>query len=129
MEQHITILGVLHIAWGALGVLVAMIVFTAVVGGGVLSCDPEAMAITLIVGTSISFCLLLPCLPGLIGGIGIFKYSQWARITLLVSGFINLLIVPFGTILGIYTIWVLMNIEVKDMFENRAAGGAAKGEK
>ena len=42
MEQHITILGVLHIAWGALGVLVAMIVFTAVVGGGMLSCDPEA---------------------------------------------------------------------------------------
>ena len=128
MEQHITVLGVLHIAWGALGVLVAMIVFTAVVGGGILSCDPEAMAITLIVGTSIAFCVLVPCLPGLVGGIGILKYRQWARITLLVAGFINLLFIPFGTILGIYTIWVLMNIEVKDMFEKQAAGGAAKGE-
>jgi hypothetical protein len=128
MEQHITILGVLHIAWGALGVLVAMLIFTAVVGGGMLSCDPEAMAITSIVGSSIAFCLFVPCLPGLIGGIGLLKYRQWARITLLVVGFINLLIVPFGTILGIYTIWVLMNIEVKDMFEDRAGGAAAKGE-
>ena len=128
MEQHITVLGVLHIAWGILGVLAAMIIFTAVVGGGMLSCDPEAVAITSIVGTSIAFCILVPCLPGIIGGAGIFKYRQWARITLLVVGFINLLIVPFGTILGIYTIWVLMNIEVKDMFEKRAAGGAVKGE-
>jgi hypothetical protein len=129
MDQHITILGVLHIAWGLLGVLAAMIVFTTVVGGGMLSCDPEAMAITSIVGTSIAFCLLVPCLPGLIGGIGVLKYRQWARITLLVVGFINLLLVPFGTILGIYTIWVLMNIEVKDMFERGAADRAASGER
>jgi hypothetical protein len=128
MEQHITILGVLHIAWGALGVLTAMIVFIAVVGGGVLSGDPEALAITSLVGTSIATFLFIPSLPGLIGGIGIFKYRQWARITLLVVGFVNLIIVPFGTILGIYTIWVLMNIEVKEMFEKRAAGGVAQGE-
>ena len=128
MEQHITILGVLHIAYGALGVLIAMIVFIAVVGGGVLSGDPEAMAITSLVGTSIATFLFLPSLPGLIGGIGIFKYRQWARITLLVVGFINLIIVPFGTILGIYTIWVLMNIEVKDMFDKGAAGGVAREE-
>jgi hypothetical protein len=127
MEQHITILGVLHIAWGALGVLIAMIVFTAVVGGGMLSGDPEAMAITSIVGTTIATFLFIPSLPGLIGGIGVLKYRQWARITLLVVGFINLLIIPFGTILGIYTIWVLMNIEVKGMFENRPAQRAAKG--
>jgi hypothetical protein len=128
MEQHITVLGVLHIAWGALGILSAILIFTVVAGAGMISGDPEAMAITSIVGLSVSFCLFVPCLPGLIGGIGVLKYRQWARITLLVVGFINLLIIPFGTILGIYTIWVLMNIEVKDMFNERAAGGDARGE-
>jgi hypothetical protein len=128
MDQHITILGVLHIACGALGILIAMLMFAVIVGGGMLSGDPEAMAITSVVGLSIGFCLFIPCLPGLIGGIGVLKYRQWARIMLLVVGFINLLIVPFGTILGIYTIWVLMNIEVKDMFIDRAAGGAARRE-
>jgi hypothetical protein len=128
MEQHITILGVLHIAYGALGVLIAMIVFIAVVGGGMLSGDADAIAITSLVGTTVATFLFLPCLPGLIGGIGVLKQRQWARITLLVVGFINLLIVPFGTILGIYTIWVLMNIEVKELFDRGAAGGAAGGE-
>ncbi len=128
MEQHITILGVLHIAYGAIGILVAMIVFMAVVGGGMLSGDAEALAITTLVGTSIATFLFIPSLPGLIGGLGIFKYRPWARITLLVVGFVNLLIVPFGTILGIYTIWVLMNIEVKDMFEKRVADGVAREE-
>jgi hypothetical protein len=128
MEQHITILGVLHIAWGALGAMVAMIVFVAVVGGGMLSGDSDAIAVTSLVGTTVATFLFLPCLPGIIGGIGIFKHRQWARILLLVVGFVNLLIVPFGTILGIYTIWVLMNIEVKDMFGERAAGGAVRGE-
>ncbi len=128
MEQHITILGVLHIAYGAIGILVAMIVFIAVVGGGMISGDVEALAITSLVGTSIATLLFIPSLPGLIGGLGIFKYRPWSRITLLVVGFVNLLIVPFGTILGIYTIWVLMNIEVKDMFEKRAADGVAREE-
>ncbi len=128
MEQHITILGVLHVAYGAIGILVAMIVFMAIVGGGMLSGDAEALAITGLVGTLIATILFIPSLPGLIGGLGIFKYRQWARITLLVVGFVNLLIVPFGTILGIYTIWVLMNIEVKDMFDRGAAGGVAQGE-
>ncbi len=128
MEQHITILGVLHIAYGALGILIAMIVLITVVGAGVLSGDAEALAITSLVGTSIAMILFIPALPGMIGGIGVLKYRQWARITLLAVGFLNLLIVPFGTILGIYTIWVLMNIEVKEMFEKGAAGGAAQGE-
>ena len=125
MDQHITILGVLHIAWNAIGVLIALIVFTAVVGAGVISCDPDALAITSLIGTTVAFFFFVPCLPGLIGGIGVLKYRQWARITLLVVGFINLLLVPFGTILGIYTIWVLMSPEVKDKFERGAEGGAA----
>ena len=48
MEKHVTVLGVLYIAFGALGILAAIIVFAAIVGGGILSKDSEAMAITAI---------------------------------------------------------------------------------
>ena len=122
MEQHVTVLGVLHIAWGAVGILAALVVFTLVVGGGMLSYDREAMAITSIVGTSIAICVIIPALPGLIGGIGVLGYRQWARITLLVVGVVNLLVIPFGTILGVYTIWVLMNERAKTLFERKRAG-------
>lgn len=126
MEQHVTVLGVLHIAWGALGLLTAMILTITLVGAGIIAADPHAMTVLSMVATSIGFALFLPCLPGLIGGIGVIKYQQWARIVLLVVGFLNLLLIPFGTILGIYTIWVLMHEDVKKMFESKAGYSAAE---
>jgi hypothetical protein len=36
-------------------------------------------------------------------------------------GFLNLINIPFGTILGIYTIWVLMHEDVKRVFDSKAA--------
>jgi hypothetical protein len=36
MEKHVTFVGSLRIGLGALGLLAAMIVFTAVVGGGLM---------------------------------------------------------------------------------------------
>jgi len=68
----------------------------------------------------------VPCLPGLIGGIGVIKHQPWARIVLLVVGILNLLFVPFGTILGIYTIWVLMHEDAKRLFETGQVPSAAE---
>jgi zinc ribbon protein len=39
---------------------------------------------------------------------GLYERQQWARIFGLVIGFLALLRIPFGTALGIYTIWVLL---------------------
>jgi uncharacterized membrane protein (DUF2068 family) len=39
---------------------------------------------------------------------GLYERQQWARILGLVIGFLALLRIPFGTALGIYTIWVLL---------------------
>ena len=109
MEKHITVLGVLYIALSVLGLLAAIIVFAAVVGGGIISQDPEAMAITAIVGPAVAGFLLIISAPGLIGGIYLLKRRPWARILVLVLGFLNLIEIPIGTALGIYTIWVLLN--------------------
>lgn len=39
---------------------------------------------------------------------GLFERRSWARILALVLGFLALLRFPFGTALGIYTLWVLL---------------------
>jgi uncharacterized membrane protein YecN with MAPEG domain len=39
---------------------------------------------------------------------GLFQRESWARILGLVLGFLALLRPPFGTALGIYTLWVLL---------------------
>ena len=116
MERHVTVLGILYIAFSALGLLLAIIIFTAVVGGGIISGDSEAMAITGIVGPAVALFFVLLSAPGMIGGIYLLKHRPWARILVLVLGFINLIEIPIGTALGIYTIWVLFKNETVDLF-------------
>jgi hypothetical protein len=111
MEKHITIVGVLHAALSVLGLLAAAVVVVAVAGGGLLSGDREAMQITGTVAGIIGSFLVLISLPGLIGGIGLLMRKAWARIVLLIVGALQLLNIPFGTALGIYTLWALTRPE------------------
>jgi hypothetical protein len=39
---------------------------------------------------------------------GLFERQPWARVLGIVVGFLALLRFPFGTALGIYTLWVLL---------------------
>ena len=122
MQKHVTILAWLHIVSSVIGVMVAMLLFAAIFGGGLISGDSEAIAITAIVATSLAFILCLFSVPGIIGGIALLYMKPWARILVLILGFLELLNFPFGTALGIYTIWILMKDETIKLFEE--AGGA-----
>ena len=75
-----------------------------------------AMPILTIVGTALFFFLLVLALPGIIAGIGLLKLYPWARILAIVLSALNLLNVPFGTVLGIYGLWVLFNKETEALF-------------
>ena len=111
MAEHVRLLGWIYIIFNLIGVLVAGVVFLAIIGGGLLSGDAEAIFITSIVGTAISGFVLLVSAPGIIAGVGLLKRKSWARILALILGFLNLLNFPLGTALGVYTIWVLMQEE------------------
>jgi len=116
MEKHVTFIGALRIGLGVLGILAAMIVVTAVVGGGVISGDREAIRITAIVGPVVAFFLVLLSVPGIIGGIGLLKWKPWARFLVLILAVLDLFNIPLGTALGVYTIWVLMRDETVQLF-------------
>jgi hypothetical protein len=53
----------------------------------------------------------------LIGGYGLLKYWNWARILVIVIAILNLFNFPFGTALGVYSLWVLFKPEVVRLFE------------
>lgn len=116
LESHITILGALYIAFSALGVLLALGLSLAIIGGGILSGDAEARTITGLVGSCLGGLLLVISLPGLLGGIYLLRRRRWARILVLVLGFVNLLNVPIGTALGVYTIWALLQPDADEIF-------------
>ena len=55
-------------------------------------------------------------IPGLAVGIGLVKFQSWARIGGLILSALNLLNFPFGTALGFYGLWVLLNKETEAAF-------------
>ncbi|MEE9169252.1 MAG: hypothetical protein V3U73_05765 [bacterium] len=121
MDKHVTLVGILHIACGALGVLIALICFVAITGGGLLSGDYEAIYITSTVGTAVGVFILVLSVPGIIGGIFLLKRAEWARIFVLILSVIDLLNIPIGTAIGIYSLWVLLNDETVKLFRGQTA--------
>jgi len=116
MEKHVQLVGILHIVGGALGILIGIICFVAIAGGGILSGDYEAMSITLIVAIFVAgFCLVLS-LPAIIGGIFLMKKANWARILILIVSVLNLVNFPLGTAMGIYSLWVLLHADTTPLF-------------
>ncbi|MBN1163112.1 MAG: hypothetical protein JXB45_00900 [Candidatus Krumholzibacteriota bacterium] len=120
MERDITILGTIHIAWGALGMIGSIILFITIAGAGVISGDYHAMRTTELVASCIAFPLFILSIPGILGGIGLLRYTQWGRILLIIVGFINLLNIPFGTILGIFTVNFLLSGRKSQWYASRS---------
>lgn len=116
MEQHITLLGWLHIALNILLILIAAFMFVMMVGIGLVSGDAEAVRVMPIVGTAVGGFMTALALPGILTGIGLLKRKPWARVAAAVLGIINLTNFPLGTAVGVYTLWILLQNEAADHF-------------
>lgn len=57
---------------------------------------------------------------GLIAGWGLLDRQPWARMLAIVMGVINLINMPFGTALGIYTLWVLLPAQSEQEYRSVA---------
>ena len=121
MKEHITVVGALRIGFSLIGLLSAAVVFAAVVGGGLISGDADAIRITGVVGTVIGGFVGILSVPGLLAGIGLLKRWSWARWLALVLGVLDLPVVPVGTLFGIYTIWVLVQDEAQQLLTSGAS--------
>jgi hypothetical protein len=56
----------------------------------------------------LGFAFIAGGLLGLAAGWGLLERQPWARTLAIVLGILRLLDMPFGTALGIYTLWVLL---------------------
>jgi hypothetical protein len=126
MAQHVKILGVLHIVFGALGVFAAMVVLlvfggiSALVGMSDRTSDLPAPILG-VIGGFVFILLLVLSLPGLVIGIGLVQFKPWARVAGIILSALDLFNVPFGTALGIYGLWVLLNRETEQMLTSPPA--------
>lgn len=120
MQQHVRIVGWLFIVYSAIILLLAVGLFFVITGAGFISGEREAMLVTGAVGTGLAVFLALVALPGLITGFGLLKFREWARIVGIVLSILHLVGFPFGTALGIYSLWVLLNAQTAPLFASPA---------
>jgi hypothetical protein len=109
VERHVTILAILTTIWGALAMLVGVSLLFLAIGPVAILSAPQ--------GDSVRF----PA--GLWGGAHVWAASlvrrrqPFGRMLGLALALVNLLILPFGTALGIYALWVLLTNEGRRLFE------------
>jgi hypothetical protein len=120
MKQHVTIVGALHIGLSLLTLLAGVIVAVILVGTGLLVAPAqggeEALPILLGVGLGVGLFLVILSIPGIVGGWGLLKYKPWARILVMILAVIDLLNIPIGTAVGVYSLWVLLQPETEKLF-------------
>jgi len=125
VHQHVHLLGILWIALsalnGALGLILVVVGNTLFAHLHEMGAPPEVPTgfLTAIVST-IGFIVLAKAACGFLAGWGLMHREPWARVLTLVLGFIALIHVPFGTALGIYTLWVLLPGESHQEYEAMA---------
>lgn len=124
MQTHVKVLAALFIVFGALGVLAAlglMAIFGGTMGIVGAAGDEEGRAIALpiigLTGTLLTAFLLVLSIPGLVTGFGLLSYRNWARVLGIVLSALQLINIPFGTVLGAYGLWVLLSKETEQLFQ------------
>jgi hypothetical protein len=129
MEKHISLVGILNIVYEFFSLMGACVLFAIAIGfryffelisrydhHGMNEMPPELLDIIPFILTAIGILLFVFSIIGIIGAIGVMKKKEWGRITMLVISFFNLIHIPLGTVLGVYSIWVLLNDETIRLF-------------
>jgi hypothetical protein len=122
METHVKVVGVLNIVFAALGLCSAAVlglIFAGSAAAIVADADADArvaLPVLGLTGSALVGFLVVLSLPGLIVGIGIVKRQPWARIGGIVMAVMSLLVIPFGTVFGVYALWVLFSPDTERLF-------------
>jgi hypothetical protein len=128
MDTHVKVLGILNVVAGAVGVcsaLLLVLVFGGVSGLIVADGDPDAaIAVPIIglTGAALVVATLLVSLPAVIIGWGLYRFRPWARVAGIVLAIVSLIWFPFGTMLGVYGLWVLLRKGSERLFVAQPAG-------
>ncbi len=111
VQQNMQPLGIIWIMYGVYRMaagLVGALVLHGLARGGMFNDAPAFLPH--LMGSLVPVIATISVVMGLgaiVAGYGILSRQSWGRIVAIVFGVLALLKIPFGTALGIYTLWVL----------------------
>ncbi len=128
MARHVAFLSRLFLVWSAINGIVAIAVFAFAVAAAslALSSGTERPGTEVAAGVTAATLMVLSLAATTwtwvhyICARGLTDLSPRARTLGIVLGLFNLMLFPFGTALGGYALWVLLDDNVRTAFEQRA---------
>src|SRR5579863_863696 len=122
VQRHTQLLGILWLAisaFHALGGLIVLLFGTMFLPHihefGAPPDVPVGFLSALV--STVGILILAKAACGFIAGRGLMQHEPWARTVALVLAFISLFSIPFGTAIGVYTMWVLLPAESQQEYE------------
>jgi hypothetical protein len=126
LSSHIDFLGILFVIWGVLTVLVGASTLALGIGAAALitSASREGRAGELAAGltaaafTTLAMIAIAWGVAHIAVGVPLRRRRHWSRLGALMLGSVDLLLLPYGTVLGSYALWTLLRDESKRLFDN-----------
>jgi hypothetical protein len=115
---HLRLLGILWLAVSALSIIPAFVLLTFFRPGVYEFAEMPNFVHGLL--QFIGMLLLGSAVLGIITGWGLLERQPWARMLAIVLGCFSLIHMPFGTALGIYTLWTLLPARSEEEYRQLA---------
>jgi hypothetical protein len=107
LKKHVRFLGWLHIALGIIDLCIGLMAFGVLSGIGALSGDIASFGLLSLIGGFAGFFMLLMALPNFVCGLGLLRgWGGWVIVLAVILGLFNLMNVPIGTAIALYTFWI-----------------------
>jgi len=123
VDRHVALLSLLASLWGALSVLVGMSMLLLAAGAAAELADPAGTGVALASGVAVAIFLVFAICALLWGGTHLWvasrlrRHQSRGRIVMITLAVCNLVLLPFGTALGAYALWVLLSATSRKLFE------------
>jgi len=125
MRRHINVVGLLFMLWGGMTLLVSLsLLSTGVAATAIGAADPaSATGGKLAAGMVAAGFFILALLGFLFGWVHVWVGSrlrrsrEWARTVGIILAILDMILLPIGTALGIYTLWALLHSGTRELFE------------
>jgi len=129
VREHIRLLGILWLALSALnavgGVVLYILANTLFVHLPEMSGERAANAWLHPFLSFIGIVVIVKAAAGFLAGWGLLQREPWARMLTIILAFLALFSIPFGTALGIYTLWVLLPSESDQEYQEHVQRASA----
>ena len=122
MERHVTLLGILTSLWGGLAILVGVSMALIAAGAFVQMAETPTPNVGFAASVTAGMFALLALIGLFWGAVHVWagalirRRRPLGRVLTLALGVVNLIVLPFGTALGVYALWVLLKNDGRRAF-------------